>query len=99
MDRRNFMGGLAGILASGYAPASVASGVLMPVRQLVDDVFPFVMTAQGELIVPVDITVELGEYMELYRLTAQQGQIHERWRSGSERVVDALRHGVVRSLR
>jgi hypothetical protein len=32
--RRNFLTGLAGILASGFAPAAVGSGVLMPVRKV-----------------------------------------------------------------
>lgn len=30
--RRNFLGGMAAILASGMAPASARSGVLMPIR-------------------------------------------------------------------
>lgn len=34
MNRRGFM---AGILAAGFAPAAIGSGVLMPVRQIVGD--------------------------------------------------------------
>jgi hypothetical protein len=34
MQRRSFLSGMAGILASGFAPAAIGSGVLMPVRQL-----------------------------------------------------------------
>lgn len=34
MNRRNFITGLAGILAAGYAPASITSGVLMPARKV-----------------------------------------------------------------
>lgn len=33
--RRGFLGGLAGVLAAGFAPAAIGSGVLMPVRQVV----------------------------------------------------------------
>jgi hypothetical protein len=33
--RRGFLAGLAGILASGFAPAAVGSQVLMPVRKIV----------------------------------------------------------------
>lgn len=33
--RRSVLGGLAGILASGFAPAAIGSGVLMPVRRIV----------------------------------------------------------------
>jgi hypothetical protein len=35
MNRRGFLGGLSAILASGFAPAAIGSGVLMPVRPLV----------------------------------------------------------------
>lgn len=35
MNRRNALSGLAGILAAGFAPAAMGSGVLMPVRKLV----------------------------------------------------------------
>jgi hypothetical protein len=34
MNRRNLLAGLAGILAAGFAPAAIGSGVLMPIRQL-----------------------------------------------------------------
>ena len=34
MHRRRFLQGLAGILASGVAPAVLPSGILMPVRKL-----------------------------------------------------------------
>lgn len=34
MNRRGFIGGLAGILAAGHAPASIGSGVLMPVKKV-----------------------------------------------------------------
>lgn len=34
MNRRNFITGMAGILASGFAPAVIGSGVLMPVRKI-----------------------------------------------------------------
>ncbi len=34
MDRRSFLRGMAGILATGLAPAVVGSGVLMPVRTI-----------------------------------------------------------------
>lgn len=34
MDRRSFLGGLAGILACGFAPPAVDSRVLMPVKVL-----------------------------------------------------------------
>jgi hypothetical protein len=33
MDRRVFLTGMAGILASGFAPAAIGSSVLMPVRR------------------------------------------------------------------
>lgn len=33
--RRGFLGGLAGILAAGFAPAAIGSQVLMPVRQII----------------------------------------------------------------
>lgn len=32
--RRSFLGGMAGILASGFAPAAVGSGILMPVKKI-----------------------------------------------------------------
>lgn len=32
--RRGFLGGLAGVLAAGFAPAAIGSGVLMPVRKI-----------------------------------------------------------------
>lgn len=32
--RRNFLKGIAGILAAGVAPAAIGSGILMPIRQL-----------------------------------------------------------------
>jgi hypothetical protein len=35
MDRRSFLRGMAGILASGFAPAFIGAKVLMPVRGLV----------------------------------------------------------------
>lgn len=35
IPRRSFLTGLAGILASGVAPAAVGSSVLMPVRKIV----------------------------------------------------------------
>jgi hypothetical protein len=35
LKRRAFLGGLAGILAGGVAPAAIGSGILMPVRRLV----------------------------------------------------------------
>lgn len=38
MKRRTFLSGMAGILASGFAPAVVGSGVLMPVRTIVKPV-------------------------------------------------------------
>lgn len=34
MNRRGFLGGLAGIFAAGFAPAAIGSGVLMPVRKV-----------------------------------------------------------------
>ncbi len=34
MNRRDFLRGMAGILATGFAPAVVGSGVLMPVRTI-----------------------------------------------------------------
>lgn len=34
MNRRGFLAGMAGILATGVAPAVIPSGILMPVRQL-----------------------------------------------------------------
>lgn len=34
MNRRSFITGMAGILASGTAPAVIGSGVLMPVRTI-----------------------------------------------------------------
>lgn len=41
MNRRNFLGGMAGILAAGFAPAAIGSGVLMPARKiLVPEDFP-----------------------------------------------------------
>jgi hypothetical protein len=33
--RRGFLAGLSGILAAGFAPAAIGSGVLMPVRKIV----------------------------------------------------------------
>ena len=35
MKRRGFLKGMAGILASGFAPALLPSGILMPVRKLI----------------------------------------------------------------
>lgn len=35
MNRRNFLGGMAGILASGFAPAVGHAGILMPVKKIV----------------------------------------------------------------
>jgi hypothetical protein len=32
--RRGFLGGLAGVLAAGFAPAAIGSQVLMPVRKI-----------------------------------------------------------------
>jgi hypothetical protein len=34
VNRRGFLGGLAGILAAGVAPAAVGSQILMPVRRI-----------------------------------------------------------------
>ena len=34
MDRRGFLRGMSGILASGIAPAVIGGGVLMPVRRI-----------------------------------------------------------------
>lgn len=34
LSRRGFLRGMAGILASGFAPAVIGSGVLMPVRAI-----------------------------------------------------------------
>lgn len=34
MDRRSFLTGIAGILASGVAPAVLPSGVIMPIKKL-----------------------------------------------------------------
>lgn len=34
MQRRSFVGGLASILAAGFAPAAVGSGILMPVKKI-----------------------------------------------------------------
>jgi hypothetical protein len=38
--RRTLLAGLAGIFAAGYAPASVGSGVLMPVRRIMPAYWP-----------------------------------------------------------
>lgn len=35
MNRREFMTGMAGILAAGVAPAFVGSNILMPIRQII----------------------------------------------------------------
>ena len=35
MDRRGFLKGMAGILASGIAPAALPSGIIMPIRQII----------------------------------------------------------------
>lgn len=35
LSRRSFLKGIAGILASGIAPAAIGSGILMPVRTIV----------------------------------------------------------------
>lgn len=34
MNRRNFITGIAGILAAGFAPTVLPSGVIMPIRKL-----------------------------------------------------------------
>ena len=34
MNRRRFLTGMAGILAAGYAPAVLPSGIIMPVKRL-----------------------------------------------------------------
>lgn len=34
IGRRNFLKGMAGILAASVAPAAIGSGILMPVRQI-----------------------------------------------------------------
>lgn len=34
MERRDFLKGMAGILAAGFAPAAIGSNILMPVRTL-----------------------------------------------------------------
>jgi hypothetical protein len=34
MQRRSLLGGLAGCLAAGFAPAAIGSGILMPVRKI-----------------------------------------------------------------
>jgi hypothetical protein len=34
MNRRNFLGGMAGILAAGFAPAIGHAGILMPVKKI-----------------------------------------------------------------
>lgn len=35
MQRRSFLGGLGGILAAGFAPAAVGSGILMPIKKII----------------------------------------------------------------
>ena len=54
MKRRGF---LAGILAAGFAPAVVGSGILMPVRRLVVPSLDIGVT---------DVTVSLSEFGEIY---------------------------------
>ena len=34
MNRRGFLTGMAGILAAGYAPSVLPSGIIMPIRKL-----------------------------------------------------------------
>jgi hypothetical protein len=51
--RRGFLGGLAGVLAAGFAPAAIGSGVLMPVRKIVAPSY-------------TDVSVSLARYSQLY---------------------------------
>lgn len=65
--RRTFLGGLAGILASGIAPAAAASGVLMPVRKI---------------IVPRLFPMEIGRY-EGFRIIESPMLPGEAWARGA----------------
>lgn len=47
MNRRNFITGMAGILASGFAPSVVGSGVLMPVRKIITSTNPLFVGDRG----------------------------------------------------
>jgi len=40
LSRRGFLRGMAGILAAGFAPAVIGSGVLMPVRKIITSTNP-----------------------------------------------------------
>lgn len=78
MDRRNFISGLAGILASGFAPASVASGVLMPVRRIVVP-YTYSISPRAPLCLIMedaweDITVPPGEYLLRYKPPGISGE-------------------------
>lgn len=66
MNRRGFLGGLAGILAAGVAPAAVGSSIIMPVRSIVRTppmgiIGPWLQAEQAEL---MRIVMEMQRLME-----------------------------------
>ena len=49
MNRRGFLTGMAGILAAGYAPSVLPSGIIMPIRKLLlPEDFGYTMTIIAE---------------------------------------------------
>ena len=59
MNRREFLSGMAGILASGAAPAFVGSSILMPMRSLVVPTQVWNVNPLGGFIYAHDLNEEL----------------------------------------
>ena len=78
MNRRNFLQGIAGILAAGVAPAIIGSGILMPVRTIwtpptglrMDalDVTLRRLEASGQVVTWRDIIVSNEEFLRIKKL-------------------------------
>jgi hypothetical protein len=71
--RRGFLGGLAGVLAAGFAPAAIGSGLLMPVRKIA----LVTIGDPSRIFEPLppsytDITVSLANYSQLYAVSEEQ---------------------------
>lgn len=87
MNRRNLLGGLASILATGFAPAAVGSGILMPIRKIAaanrtffldgqsDDESVFKQFIDGEDVYFNGKRVDVLNSWELEKMTFRPGRL------------------------
>lgn len=63
MHRRAIIGGLAGILAGGFAPAAIGSGVLMPIRKILAPTATWSIIGDSYIALTIrDMSAEWDEY-------------------------------------